>query len=58
MNKIKRGDDVIVTTGRDSGKRGTVLRLVSDTQVVIAHDVKAATGDTAEIADTRHRHVH
>ena len=35
MNKIKKGDDVIVTTGRDSGKRGTVLRLVSDTHVVV-----------------------
>jgi large subunit ribosomal protein L24 len=26
MNKIRKGDDVIVTTGRDNGKRGTVLR--------------------------------
>ena len=24
MNKIKKGDDVIVTTGKDKGKRGTV----------------------------------
>ena len=28
MNKIKKGDDVVVTTGRDRGKRGTVLRIV------------------------------
>jgi large subunit ribosomal protein L24 len=27
MNKIKKGDDVIVTVGRDKGKRGTVLRV-------------------------------
>jgi len=27
MNKIKKGDDVVVITGRDKGKRGTVLRL-------------------------------
>jgi large subunit ribosomal protein L24 len=27
MNKIKKGDDVIVLTGRDKGKRGTVLRV-------------------------------
>ena len=28
MRKIKKGDDVVVTTGRDKGKRGTVLRVV------------------------------
>jgi large subunit ribosomal protein L24 len=27
MKKIKKGDDVIVITGRDKGKRGTVLRV-------------------------------
>ena len=26
MNKIRKGDQVIVMTGRDKGKRGTVLR--------------------------------
>jgi len=25
MQKIRKGDDVVVTTGRDKGKRGTVL---------------------------------
>ncbi|SAL77065.1 50S ribosomal protein L24 [Caballeronia arvi] len=25
MNKIRKGDEVIVTTGKDKGKRGTVL---------------------------------
>jgi len=35
MNKVKKGDDVIVTTGRDKGKRGTVLRLVGDNHVVV-----------------------
>ena len=35
MKKIKKGDDVIVITGRDSGKRGTVLRLVSNTHVLV-----------------------
>lgn len=28
MRKIKKGDDVVVTTGKDKGKRGTVLRVV------------------------------
>lgn len=35
MKKIRKGDDVIVTTGRDKGKRGTVLRLVDDSHVVV-----------------------
>ena len=35
MKKIKKGDDVIVITGRDSGKRGTVIRLVSDSHVLV-----------------------
>ncbi len=35
MKKIKRGDDVIVIAGRDSGKRGTVLNLVSESHVLV-----------------------
>ena len=35
MEKIRKGDDVIVTTGRDKGKRGTVLKRVDETHVLI-----------------------
>ena len=35
MHKIRKGDDVIVTTGRDKGKRGTVLRIVDAEHVVV-----------------------
>ncbi len=35
MKKIRRGDDVVVTTGKDRGKRGTVLRIVDDEHVVV-----------------------
>jgi large subunit ribosomal protein L24 len=28
MNKIKKGDEVIVTTGKDKGKTGTVLKVL------------------------------
>ena len=35
MRKIRKGDDVIVTTGRDRGKRGTVLRIVDAEHVVV-----------------------
>ncbi len=35
MNKIRKGDQVIVTTGRDKGKRGTVARRVDDEHIVV-----------------------
>lgn len=35
MQKIKKGDDVIVITGKDKGKRGTVLRIAEDGLVVV-----------------------
>ena len=35
MHKIRKGDDVIVTTGRDKGKRGTVLKIVDTEHVVV-----------------------
>jgi large subunit ribosomal protein L24 len=34
MRKIKKGDDVVVLTGKDKGKRGTVLR-VDDAHVLV-----------------------
>ncbi|MBU1237456.1 MAG: 50S ribosomal protein L24 [Gammaproteobacteria bacterium] len=34
MNKIRRGDDVVVIAGKDKGKRGTVLRWLGDQLVV------------------------
>lgn len=36
MRKIKCNDEVIVTTGKDKGKRGTVSRLVGDDKVVVS----------------------
>ena len=35
MQKIRKGDEVIVKAGRDKGKRGTVLDRVSDTHLLI-----------------------
>lgn len=34
MNKLKRDDEVIVVTGKDKGKRGTVSQIVGDRVVV------------------------
>lgn len=35
MEKIRKGDDVIVLTGKDKGKRGTVLMRVGDERVIV-----------------------
>ncbi len=35
MQKIRKGDEVMVVAGRDKGKRGTVLRRVDDAHLVI-----------------------
>ena len=35
MNRIKKGDEVVVISGRDKGKRGTVLRRVDAAHVVV-----------------------
>jgi len=36
MRKIKANDEIIVITGKDKGKRGTVTRLVGDNKVVVS----------------------
>ena len=35
MQRIRKGDEVVVITGRDKGKRGTVLRRVDAEHVVV-----------------------
>jgi large subunit ribosomal protein L24 len=35
MSKIRKGDEVILTTGKDKGKRGTVLRVLPTGHVVV-----------------------
>ncbi|MFZ5492222.1 MAG: 50S ribosomal protein L24 [Pseudomonadota bacterium] len=35
MRKIKRGDEVVVITGRDKGKRGQVVRAAGTDKVVV-----------------------
>ncbi|MEA2094642.1 MAG: 50S ribosomal protein L24 [Pseudomonadota bacterium] len=36
MNRIRKGDDVVVIAGRDKGKRGSVLRVMPDGRLVVA----------------------
>ena len=42
MQKIKKGDDVIVITGKDKGKRGNVVRVLSEKDRVIVENVNIA----------------
>lgn len=35
MNKIRKGDDVVVITGKDKGKRGAVLRCVDESSLLV-----------------------
>ena len=34
-SKIKKGDEVVVLTGKDKDKRGTVVKMVGDDRVVV-----------------------
>jgi len=35
MNKIRKGDQVVVLSGRDKGRKGAVLEVLGDGQVVV-----------------------
>lgn len=35
MNKIRKGDNIVVTTGKDKGKRGTVLSRVDESHLLV-----------------------
>ena len=35
MNRIRKGDEVVVITGKDKGRRGTVLRIFDDERVLV-----------------------
>ena len=34
-SKIRKGDNVVVLSGRDKGRRGTVLKVLEDDQVIV-----------------------
>jgi large subunit ribosomal protein L24 len=35
VNKIKKGDEVIVKTGKDKGRRGTVIQVFPDGRILV-----------------------
>jgi len=46
MRKIKKGDDVIVLTGKDKGKQGTVNRVMPEEARVIVGGINMAKRHT------------
>ena len=59
MNKIKKGDEVIVLTGKDKGRRGQVLNVIKNRKVLIENvnlvkkhqKGNPNTGETSEIIE-------
>ena len=39
MMKIKKGDEIVVLTGKDKGKRGSVLRVLPDSDRVLVENI-------------------
>ena len=35
MSKIRKGDEVVVLSGRDKGKRGTVLQIIENNRILV-----------------------
>lgn len=35
MNKIRKGDTVVIMVGKDRGRQGTVLRMLPDNRVIV-----------------------
>lgn len=35
MSKIRKGDDVVILSGRDKGKRGTVLQIIENNRILV-----------------------
>lgn len=48
MNKIKKGDTVVVLTGKDKGRSGTVLQMVTKTDRVLVQGVNLVKRHTKQ----------
>ena len=46
MNRIRKGDEVVVITGKDKGKRGIVLSVNMDVNKVIVENINMAKRHT------------
>jgi large subunit ribosomal protein L24 len=50
MQRIRKGDDVIVVTGRDKGKKGSVLKVLSTDGRVLVQGVNMVKRHTRQSA--------
>ena len=48
MNKIKKGDTVVVLTGKDKGRSGTVLQMMTKTDRVLVQGVNMVKRHTRQ----------
>lgn len=48
MNKIKKGDKVVVLTGKDKGRSGTVLQMITKTDRVVVQGVNMVKRHTKQ----------
>jgi large subunit ribosomal protein L24 len=46
MRKIKKGDEVIVITGKDKGRRGQIIRVLAADNKVVVQNVNVAKRHT------------
>ncbi len=46
MYKIRKGDDVLIKAGKDSGKRGTVLRVLPELDKLVVENVNVVKKHT------------
>jgi len=46
MRKIRKGDEVIVNTGKDKGRRGQVIRVLPDADKVVVQNVNVVKRHT------------
>lgn len=55
MNKIKKGDEVIVITGKDKGKKGSVLSVVDKGERLLVEGINLAKKHTKGNPNTGER---
>lgn len=48
MNRIKKGDNVVVLTGKDKGRTGTVLEMVNKTDRVLVQGINMVKRHTKQ----------
>lgn len=46
MNRIRKGDEIVVLAGKDKGKRGIVLRMMKDEDKLIVENINMAKRHT------------